>query len=175
MMATTSAEDIKRLREETSCGVMDCKKALEQAQGDFNKAKELLRKRGLELAAKKADRVANEGRVESYIHNNKIGVLVEVNCETDFVAKNDDFMKFAKDVAMHIAAMNPKYAKKEDVPADVLAKEADQNAFFKANCLLSQPFVKDASKSIGDLLNELIAKIGENIQINRYVRYKIGE
>ena len=175
MPVMTTAEDIKRLREETSCGVMDCKKALEQAGGDFNKAKELLRKRGLELAAKKADRAANEGRIESYIHNGKIGVLVEINCETDFVAKNEDFIKFSKEVAMHIAAMAPKYLKKEDVPADVLAKEPDQNAFVKASCLLTQPFVKDASKSIGDLLNELIAKIGENIQINRYVRFKIGE
>ncbi len=175
MMVSSTAEDIKRLREETSCGVMDCKKALEQAQGDFNKAKELLRKRGLELAAKKADRAANEGRIESYIHNGKIGVLLEVNCETDFVAKNEDFIAFTKDVAMHIAAMSPKYAKKEDVPADVLAKEADQNAFIKANCLYAQPFVKDSSRTIGDYLNELIAKIGENIQINRYVRFKIGE
>lgn len=173
MMAT--ADDIKRLREETSCGIIDCKKALEESKGDFNKAKEILRKRGLEMATKKADRVAKEGRVESYVHNNKIGVLVEVNCETDFVARNEDFMKFSKDVAMHIAAMSPKYLKKEDVPADVLAKEADQNAFIKANCLLSQAFIKDAGKSIGDLLNELIAKIGENIQINRYVRFKIGE
>ena len=107
-MVATSAEDIKRLREETSCGVIDCKKALEAAEGDFNKAKDLLRKRGLEMAAKKGDRVAKEGRVESYIHNgNKIGVIVEVNCETDFVARNEDFCAFAKNVAMHIAAMSP--------------------------------------------------------------------
>ncbi len=174
MMAT--ADDIKRLREETSCGVIDCKKALEEAKGDFPKAKDLLRKRGLEMAAKKGDRVAKEGRVESYIHNgNKIGVIVEVNCETDFVASNDDFCAFTKGLAMHIAAMNPKYKSKEEVPADVLAKEPDQAAFVKANCLLSQPFVKDASKSIQDLLNELIAKIGENIIISRYLRIKVGE
>jgi elongation factor Ts len=153
MMATT-ADDIKRLREETSCGVIDCKKALEESKGDFQKAKELLRKRGLEMAAKKSDRVAKEGRVEAYIHHgNKIGVVVEVNCETDFVARNEDFTAFTKNLAMHIAALNP-----ENVQA-----------------LLAQPFVKDASKNIQDLLNELVAKIGENIQINRFVRFKVGE
>ncbi len=175
-MMATSAEDIKRLREETSCGVIDCKKALEESKGDFSKAKELLRKRGLEMAAKKGDRAAKEGRVEVYIHNgNKIGVLVEVNCETDFVARNEDYCKFTKDVAMHIAAMNPKYIKAEDVPADILAKEADKDAFAKANCLLKQPYVKESSKSIQDLLNELVAKIGENIVISRFVRFKVGE
>jgi elongation factor Ts len=174
MMAT--ADDIKRLREETSCGVIDCKKALEAAQGDFAKAKDLLRKRGLEMAAKKGDRTANEGRIESYIHNgNKMGVIVEVNCETDFVARNEDFCAFTKGLAMHIAAMNPKYIKKEEIPADVLAKEPDQAAFIKAACLLSQPYVKDASKSIQDLLNELVAKIGENIVVSRFVRIKVGE
>jgi elongation factor Ts len=153
MMATT-ADDIKRLREETSCGVIDCKKALEEAKGDFNKAKELLGKRGLELAAKKSDRIAKEGRVEAYIHNgNKIGVVVEVNCETDFVARSEEFIKFSRDVAIHIAAMNP-----ENVQA-----------------LLQQPFVKDPAKSIQDLLNELVAKIGENIKVGRFVRYKVGE
>lgn len=175
MMATT-AEDIKRLREETSCGVIDCKKALEESQGDFSKAKDLLRKRGLEMAAKKSDRLAKEGRVEAYIHNgNKIAVVVEVNCETDFVARNEDFCKFTRELAMHIAALNPKYIKKEDVPADVLAKEADQEVFIKANCLLAQPFVKDAGKNIQDMLNELVAKIGENIIVGRFVRYKVGE
>ena len=175
MMATT-ADDIKRLREETSCGVIDCKKALEAAQGDFAKAKDLLRKRGLEMAAKKSDRLAKEGRVESYIHNgNKMGVVVEVNCETDFVARNEDFCKFTKDLAMHIAATNPKYIKKDDVPADVLAKEPDQEAFIKANCLLAQAYVREPGKSIQDLLNELVAKIGENIIVGRFVRYKVGE
>ena len=175
MMATT-ADDIKRLREETSCGVIDCKKALEEAKGDFNKAKELLRKRGLEMAAKKSDRLAKEGRVESYIHNgNKIGVVVEVNCETDFVARSEDFCKFTRDVALHIAALNPKYIKKEDVPADLLAKEADKEAYIKANCLLAQAYVREPGKSIQDLLNELVAKIGENIIIARFARYKVGE
>lgn len=175
MMATT-ADDIKRLREETSCGVIDCKKALEEAKGDFGRAKELLRKRGLEMAAKKSDRLAKEGRVEAYIHNgNKIGVVVEVNCETDFVARSEDFCKFTRDVALHIAALNPKYIKKEDVPADVLSKEADKEAYIKANCLLAQAYVKDPGKNIQDLLNELVAKIGENIIIGRFVRYKVGE
>jgi elongation factor Ts len=167
-----SAEDIKSLREETGCGVIDCKKALEESQGNRDKAKELLRKRGLEMALKKSDREAKEGRVEAYIHNgNKIGVVVEVNCETDFVARSEDFIKFSKDLAMHIAAMSPKYIKKEDVPAEVLAKEPDTKQY----CLLQQAFVRDASKSIQDYLNELVAKIGENIRIGRFVRFKVGE
>jgi elongation factor Ts len=167
-----TAGDIKSLREETGCGVIDCKKALEESNGNRDKAKDLLRKRGLEMALKKSDREAKEGRVESYIHNgSKIGVIVEVNCETDFVGRSEDFIKFSKDLAMHIAAMSPRYIKKEDVPADVLAKEPD----VKQYCLLQQPFVKDASKSIQDYLNELIAKIGENIRVGRFVRYKVGE
>jgi len=171
-----SIDAIRQLREETSCGVIDCKKALEEAKGDVNKAKEILRKRGLEMALKKESRVAKEGRVEAYIHHgSKIGVLLEVNCETDFVARNEDFCKFTRDVAMHIAALAPKYVKKEQVPAEVLAKESDKEAYYKQTCLLSQPFVKDQSKSIQDYLNELIAKIGENIIIGRFIRYKVGE
>lgn len=167
-----SAEDIKSLREETGCGVIDCKKALEESGGSRDKAKDLLRKRGLEMAAKKGDRVAKEGRVEAYIHNgSKIGVIVEINCETDFVARSEDFIRFSKDVAMHIAAMAPRYTKKDDVPADVLAKEPDTKQY----CLLEQPFVKDASKTIQDYLNELIAKIGENTRVSRFIRYKVGE
>ena len=174
MMAT--ADDIKRLREETSCGVIDCKKALEEAKGDLSKAKELLRKRGLEMAAKKSDRLAKEGRLEAYIHNgNKIGVVVEVNCETDFVARSEDFCKFTRDVALHIAALNPKYVKKEDILQDVLAREADKEAYIKANCLLAQAYVKDPGKNVQDLLNELVAKIGENIVVRRFVRFKVGE
>ncbi len=170
------AEDIKSLREETGCGVIDCKKALEDSDGNRDKAKDLLRKLGLEKALKKGDREAKEGRVESYIHNgSKIGVIVEINCETDFVARSEDFIKFSKDVAMHIAAMSPKYIKKEDVPADILAKEHDQADFLKQAVLLQQPFVRDAARTIQDYLNELIAKIGENIRVARFVRYKIGE
>jgi elongation factor Ts len=167
-----SVDLIKELREVTSCGIIDCKKALEQAGGDMNKAKEILREKGLQMALKKASRAAREGRVEAYIHNgSKIGVLVEVNCETDFVARNEAFIQFTKDLSMHIAAMAPLYVKKEDVPADALAGGAD----VKAVCLLEQPFVKDGSKSVQDLLNELVAKIGENIVIGRFMRYKIGE
>ena len=167
-----SLNAIKELRELTNCGIVDCKKALEQAGGDLKKAKELLREKGLQMALKKASRAANEGRIEAYVHNgNKIGVIVEVNCETDFVARNESFMQFSKDLSMHIAAMAPVYVKKEDVPADVVAGGAD----LKVLCLLEQPFVKDTSKSIQDLLNELVAKIGENIVIGRFVRYKIGE
>lgn len=171
-----SVDAIKDLREATGCGIMECKRALAEAKGDMNKAKELLRQRGLEMAIKKGSREAKEGRVEAYIHNgNKMGVIVEVNCETDFVGRNDDFIAFTKDVAMHIAAMAPKYVKKEEVPADVLSAQENQKDFLKANCLLEQPFVKDQSKTVADLLNELIAKIGENIVINRFTRYKIGE
>jgi elongation factor Ts len=165
-------DEIRQLREETSCGVIDCKKALEESKGDFQKAKEILRKRGLEMAAKKAGRIATEGRVETYIHTgSKIGVMVEVNCETDFVARNDDFIKFSRDLAMHIAALAPMYIRKEDIPEDILDKET----FAKEHCLLCQKYVKDQSKTITDYLNELISKIGENIQIRRFTRFKIGE
>ncbi|MCK5579662.1 MAG: translation elongation factor Ts [Candidatus Omnitrophica bacterium] len=172
----SSLELIKELRESTSCGVIDCKNALVEAQGDLNKAKEILQKRGLELAAKKGSRLAKEGRIESYVHmGNKIAVLVEVNCETDFVARNEDFCQFTKDLAMHIAALNPKYIKEEEVPEEVLNEAEDPKAFVKEGCLLNQPFVKDQGKTIQEYLNELIAKIGENILINRFIRYKVGE
>jgi elongation factor Ts len=171
-----SLDMIRELREMTSCGVVDCKKALEQAGGDLDKAKAILREKGLQMAMKKASRVANEGRLEAYVHNgNRIAVVVEVNCETDFVARNEDFIRFSKDLAMHIAAMAPKYLKKEDVPQEALSAEEDQTSFLRAQVLLEQPFVKDASKNISDLLNELVAKIGENIVIGRFTRYKIGE
>lgn len=171
-----SVDAIKELREVTGCGIMECKRAWAESKGSMEKAKDLLRQRGLEMAQKKSARTAREGRVEAYIHNgNKVGTVVEVNCETDFVARNEDFIQFTKDLAMHITAMSPKYIKKDDVPADVLKAEKDQAEFVKTNCLLEQVFVKDSSKSIQDLLNELVAKIGENIVIGRFVRYKIGE
>ena len=171
-----SVDTIKELRELTSCGVIECKKALEEAGGDMDEAKKILKKRGLELAAKKGGRTAKEGRIEAYIHQgSKIGVIIEVNCETDFVAKNESFCRFTKDVAMQIAATNPKYVKKEDVPADVLAGEQDKETFVKEACLLEQPFVKDPKKTIKDYMNELIASIGENIFVNRFVRYKVNE
>ncbi len=171
-----TVDDIKELREQTSCGIIECKKALEEAKGDFNKAKEILRKRGLEMALEKGSRIAKEGRVEGYVHlGNKIGVLLEVNCETDFVARSEEFCVFTKDVAMQIAASSPKYIKKEDVPMDALKNHADRESFLKANCLLEQPFIKDPSLTIQDYLNSLIAKIGENIFISRFVRFKVGE
>jgi len=171
-----TVDTIKELREMTSCGVMECKNALEEAGGDLDKAKVILQKRGLELAAKKGGRSAKEGRIENYIHQGaKIGVIVEVNCETDFVAQNEDFCRFTKDIAMQIAATNPKYIKKEDVPEDVLAEQKDAEEFIKEQCLLEQSFVKDPKKTIQDCLVSLIARIGENIFINRFVRYKVNE
>ena len=175
-MATITAETIKELRELTSCGVIECKKALEETGGDIQKAKEVLRKRGLELAAKKGGRAATEGRIEAYIHGGaKIGVLVEVNCETDFVSSNEDFIQFSKDVAMQVAATNPKYIKREDIPEAELAEQADADAYAKEVCLLEQPFVKAPKQTIQDCLNELVAKIGENIFIGRFLRYKVNE
>ncbi|HQP10402.1 MAG TPA: translation elongation factor Ts [Candidatus Omnitrophota bacterium] len=171
-----SVDTIKELREMTSCGVIECKKALEEAGGNMDEAKNILKKRGLELAAKKGSRTAKEGRIEAYIHQGaKIGVILEVNCETDFVARNESFCRFTRDIAMHIAATNPSYIKKEDVPGDVLAGEKDQETFLKEHCLLTQPFVKDPKKTVQDYMNELIASIGENIFINRFVRYKVNE
>lgn len=171
-----SKELIQQLRQETSCGVMDCRKALIESKGDFKKAKEVLIKRGLEIAAKKADRVANQGRIESYVHlGNKIGVLLEVNCETDFVARNEDFCRFTKDVAMQIAAAEPKYLKKEEVSKEDIAECKDKEDFYKKNCLMEQVFIKDPSLTIKDYLASLVAKIGENIVIRRFARYKLGE
>ena len=171
-----SPEDIRKLRELTGCGIMECKKALEKSDGDFKKAQEILREVGLQMAAKKEGRVAKEGKVEAYIHlGAKIGVLLELNCETDFVARSEDFCQFAKDVAMQIAFSAPKYIKKSDVPADVLKVQEDQKAFVQQQCLLEQPFIKDQGKTIQDYLNELVAKIGENIVIGRFIRYKVGE
>ena len=196
-MAIT-AEQVKELREMTGAGVMDCKKILVETDGDIDKAVELLKKKGIAKAAKKADRVASEGLVEAYIHGGKYGALVEVNSETDFVSNNEDFKNFVKDVAMHIVAANPKYVKREDVPVAVVEKEKEAlkaqvveegkpeaiaekivegrlNKFYSEICLLDQPFVKDPDKTVGELLIELIAKIGENIVIRRFVRFERGE
>ncbi len=174
-MAIT-VEAIKELREMTSCGVIECKKALEEAKGDFEKAKKILQQRGLEIAAKKGGREAKEGRIEAYIHQgSKIGVLLEINCETDFVAKSEEFCRFTKDVAMQIAAASPKYIKREDVPEDILKREKDSKVFFKEVCLLEQPFIKDPQKTINDCMHALIASVGENIFISRFVRFKVNE
>jgi elongation factor Ts len=171
-----SLDSIKKIRHMTSASVAECKKALEEADENIDKAVVLLRKRGLELAAKKQGSGAKEGRIEAYVHlGNKIGVLLEVNCQTDFVARNSEFCQFTKDVAMQIAACNPAYLKREDATEDVLAAEKDRELFIKNNCLLEQPFVKDPSITIKDYLGSLIAKFSENITINKFMRYKIGE
>lgn len=171
-----SVDAIKELRELTSCGVIECKKALEESKGDLTKAKEVLRKRGLELAAKKGGRLATEGRIEFYIHpGNKIGVMVEVNCETDFVARSEDFCRFTKELAMHIAATSPRYIKEEDIPEEVLKEQRDRAAFIKEVCLVEQPFVKEPSVTIKDKVNALIASVGENIAVGRFVRFKVNE
>ena len=194
-----SASMIKELRERTSAGLNDCKKALTETNGDMEKAADYLREKGLAAAAKKAGRIASEGIVEAYIHGGgRIGVLVEVNCETDFVARNDVFRGFVKDVAMHIAATNPLYVSKDDVPAEDIEKEkavlraqalnegkpekiVDKmvegriSKFYENYCLLEQPFVKDPEKKVSDILNALIATIGEKITVRRFVRYAKGE
>ncbi len=194
-----SLELIKELRERTSAGINDCKKALAETNGDIDKAADFLREKGLAAAAKKAGRIASEGIVESYIHaGGRIGVLLEVNCETDFVAKNEVFRNFVKDVAMHIAAVNPLYISKEDVPAEDIERErsvlraqalnegkpekiVDKMVegriakFYENYCLLEQPFVKDGDKKVIDILNGLIATIGEKITVRRFVRYEKGE
>jgi len=170
-------ELIKKLREITGASIGDCREALEKTGQDIDKAIHALRKKGLEIALEKKDRVAGEGRIEAYVHlGNKIGVLVEVNCETDFVARNEDFLKFTKDLALQIAAQAPLYIAKEDVPQQELEKhKEDLDEFLKNTCLLEQPFIKNPSITIKDYLAELIAKIRENIVIRRFVRYKLGE
>jgi elongation factor Ts len=173
-----SLDLIKDLRKVSQASISDCKEALEKAGGDKNKAIKLLRKRGLEIAQAKKERPAQEGRIESYVHmGNKLGVLLEVNCETDFVARNRDFCQFTKDLAMQIAAICPLYIKREDVSKKVIDKLAgkDKEEFYKNNCLLEQAFIKDPSIMIKDLLAELVAKMNENIIIRRFIRYKIGE
>jgi elongation factor Ts len=194
-----TAEMVKQLRERTGSGMMDCKKALSEANGDMEKAVEILREKGLAAAAKKAGRVAAEGLVSAYIHGDgRIGVLVEVNIETDFAAKNEEFREFVKDVAMHIAASKPEYIRREEVPSDRIEKEKEIlraqalnegkpekivdkmvegriDKYYKEVCLLEQPWVKDPDKTIQQLLNEKISTIGENINIRRFVRFERGE
>lgn len=193
-----STEVIKELREKTGAGMMDCKNALKETDGDIDKAVDLLREKGLASAAKKSSRIASEGLVASYIHGGRIGVLVEVNSETDFVAKTDEFKEFVKDIAMQVAASNPEYLCEEDVPQEAIEREKNvliqqavndgkseetakkivegrMNKFYERVCLLKQPFIKDPSKSVEELLKEKIAKIGENIKIRRFVRYEVGE
>lgn len=193
-----SAALVKELREKTGAGMLDCKNALVETDGDIEKAIVHLREKGLLKAAKKSDRIAAEGLVDAYIHNGRIGVLVEVNSETDFVAKTDDFKDFVKDIAMQVAASNPRYVSKEDVPEEEIEKEkeilrhqainegkpdhiADKivegriEKYYEQVCLLEQPFIKDPDKKVKDLLNEKIAHIGENIKIRRFERFVVGE
>jgi elongation factor Ts len=160
----------------TSASIAECRKALEESGGDLPRAVTLLRKRGLELAAKKQGQGAKEGRIEAYVHlGNKVGVLLEVDCQTDFVARNSDFCQFTKDIAMQIVASSPVYISRKDVPAQALKGEKDKELFYQNNCLLEQVFVKDPSITIKDYLGSLVAKFNENIVIKRFVRYKIGE
>lgn len=195
-MAITTKE-ITELRNRTGAGMMDCKKALEESSGDIEKAIEHLRKKGAATAAKRAEREAKEGIVAVYTHGNKLGSMVEVNCETDFVARNEDFKAFARDMAMQVAASAPLYVSREEVPAEVLEKEKEieseklkaegkpaeiiekilegkMDKFYGEVCLLEQPFIKDGSVKIQDLINEQIAKIGEKIQIRRFERFELG-
>ena len=190
---------VKELRERTGAGMMDCKKALSETNGDMEKAVDTLREKGLAAAAKKASRIASEGLVESYIHGaGRIGVLVEVNCETDFVAKTDDFKSLVRDVAMQIAAANPSYVTREEVPEEILNHEREilraqalnegkpanivekmiegrLKKFYQENCLLEQVFIKDPDKTITQLITERVSKIGENISVRRFTRYQLGE
>lgn len=194
-----SAAIVKELRQQTGAGMMDCKNALVECDGDMDKAKALLRERGLAAAAKKAGRIASEGIVDSYIHlGGKIGVLVEVNCETDFVARNEDFRAFVRDICLQVAAANPLYLSQEDVPEEVIEEEKNflrkqainegkpekivdkivagrVSKYYEENCLLEQRFVKDMDKKIKDLVNEKISQIKENINIRRFVRFEMGE
>jgi elongation factor Ts len=188
-------EAIKKLREQTGAGMMKAKEALEASQGDYDKAVQWLREKGEASAAKKADREARAGVIEGYVHSGRIGVLVEINCETDFVARTPDFKEFARDVAMHIAAANPEYLKPEDVPADVVEKEraiyrkevegkpaeiiekivdGKLAKYYEQVCLLNQPFVKDPDVTVGKLTTNLVGKLGENIVIRRYTRMELG-
>jgi elongation factor Ts len=197
-MSEISATMVKELREKTGAGIMDCKAALGECSGDLEKAIDFLRKKGIATAAKRAGRATSEGIVQSYIHmGGKIGVMVEVNCETDFVAKTDDFNEFAKNIAMHIAATSPVGINPEDVPQAVIDREREiyraqvlemgkpqqmvekiaegkLNKFFKESCLMNQQYVKDPDKTIADYLNEMIAKTGEKITIKRFTRFQIG-
>ena len=164
-----SVATIKELRERTGAGIMDCKRALEETSGDMAKAEELLTQQGIASAVKKATRSTEEGVVESYIHSGgRIGVLLEVNCETDFVARTDDFKELAHDIAMQVAAMSPSYVSSDDVPDGEDADSAE-------TVLMCQPFIKDPSKSVQDLVNEGIGKLGENIRVRRFTRFSLGE
>jgi elongation factor Ts len=197
-MAIT-ADEVKKLREKTGAGIMDCKAALQEAQGDIDKAIEILREKGIATAERKVGRATNEGLIEAYIHpGSKLGVLVEVNCETDFVAKTEDFGRLVRDVAMQIAATNPLAVSREEIPAEVIERELEiyrvqarnegkpehiverfvqgkLEKFYQENVLLEQSFIKNPNQTVRDLVTETIAKLGENITIRRFVRFQLGE
>jgi elongation factor Ts len=195
-MAEITAEIVNKLRQKTNAGMMDCKKALTEAQGDLEAAETILRKKGITKAAGKQDRATKEGIIASYIHlAGRVGVLIEVNCETDFVAKNENFQAFVKDLTLHIAAANPTYLSKDDVPADIIAKEKEIAAeqvkgkpanvvekivegkiskIFSEQCLLDQAYIKDDKLTISDLIKSKIAELGENIVVRRFTRYAVG-
>jgi elongation factor Ts len=198
-MAEISAQLVKQLRERTGAGMMDCKSALKESGGDLAAAEVILRKRGIASAQKKSARVTKQGLIGSYIHSGgQLGVLVEVNCESDFVARTGDFQELVHDIAMHIAAADPKYIRREDVPAEALDRERDIQKgraafegkppnvidrivegrlakFYEETCLLDQPFVKEATLTVGQLIKTKIAKLGENITVSRFTRYKVGD
>lgn len=198
-MATISAAMVKQLREKTGVGIMDCKEALSQSDGDIDNAVDFLRTKGLATAQKRAGRAMSEGIIQPYIHmGSKLGVLLEINCETDFVAKNDEFKEFAKNIAMHIAATDPVGISSDDVTDDIINKEKEiyrsqaiemgkpenvtekivegkVNKFYKDNCLLNQAYVRNPDMTVSDILNDMIAKMGENITIKRFTRFQIGD
>lgn len=193
-----TSQMVKELRDKTNAGMMDCKRALEQTEGDLEKAVDLLRQKGLAVAAKRAERATSEGTIECYVHaGGKLAVMVEVGCETDFVAKTDDFLAFAKDVAMHIAAVAPLAITREEIPQDMVDRERDiyvnqakesgkpdniiekmvtgkVDKYIAENCLMEQKFIKNPELTVQDLLNELMAKMGENISVKRFTRYQLG-
>ncbi len=196
-MSEISASIVKKLREETGAGMMECKKALGEAGGDFEKAKIILRKRGIAIADKKSARAAKEGIIASYIHiGDKVGVLVEINCESDFVARNPDFREFVKNITLQIAAAEPRYVAREDVPAAIVEREKEiavaqvknkppqaiakivegkLDKFYQTVCLLDQGYVRDQNQTIKDLVQATVAKLGENILVRRFIRWKVGE
>ena len=197
-MANITAQMVKELREKSGAGMMDCKKALESTGGDLDKAMDFLREKGIASVAKKSSRIASEGLVDAYIHGGRIGVIIEVNSETDFVAKNDDFKAFVRDMAMQVAAVSPKYVTRDEVPQEIVEHEKSVlreqalnegkpekivekmvegrlDKFYEEIVLLDQKFIKDSDLKVQDVLNNLIAKIGENIKIRRFTRYEVGE
>ena len=197
-MANITAQMVKELREKSGAGMMDCKKALDSTGGDLDKAMDFLREKGIASVAKKSSRIASEGLVDAYIHGGRIGVIIEVNSETDFVAKNDDFKAFVRDMAMQVAAVSPKYVTRDEVPQEIVEHEKSVlreqalnegkpekivekmvegrlDKFYEEIVLLDQKFIKDSDLKVQDVLNNLIAKIGENIKIRRFTRYEVGE